>query len=85
MESIRLCVLFHLRQLCELVLTLPPSQLNNCGSVVVNVASGAIQDQATPGKNEYNGVFAFLIVIKGLDVLYGGSPVRPSQTRGGSR
>ncbi|GAA5854251.1 hypothetical protein JCM9279_005096 [Rhodotorula babjevae] len=45
--------------------------LNNCGSVVVNVASGAIQDQATPGKNEYNGVFAFLIVIKGLDVLYG--------------
>ncbi|GAA5931703.1 hypothetical protein JCM3775_000018 [Rhodotorula graminis] len=45
--------------------------LNNCGSVVVNVASGAIQDQAAPGKNEYNGVFAFLIVIKALDVLYG--------------
>ncbi|BGP48297.1 hypothetical protein JCM10450v2_004169 [Rhodotorula kratochvilovae] len=45
--------------------------LNNCGSVVVNVASGSIQDRATPGKSEYNNVFAFLIVIKGLDVIYG--------------
>ncbi|GAA5864570.1 hypothetical protein JCM8547_005584 [Rhodosporidiobolus lusitaniae] len=45
--------------------------LNNCGSVIMGVASGAIQDRTTPGKNEYANVFAFIIIIKGLDVLYG--------------
>jgi hypothetical protein len=35
--------------------------LNNCGSVVVNVSSAAIQDRAKPGPNEYDNVFYFLI------------------------
>ncbi|GJN90563.1 hypothetical protein Rhopal_003575-T1 [Rhodotorula paludigena] len=47
------------------------SPLNNCGSVIVNTASGAIQDRAKADKNQYNNVFAFLLVIKGLDVIYG--------------
>ncbi len=45
--------------------------LTNCGTVVVSVASGAIQDHSGTGVNQYNNVFAFLIVIKGLDVIYG--------------
>ncbi|GAA5822590.1 hypothetical protein JCM5353_005494 [Sporobolomyces roseus] len=45
--------------------------LNNCGSVVMNVASGAIQDKSGTGTDQYRYVFAFIIVIKGLDVLYG--------------
>ncbi|GAA5883023.1 hypothetical protein JCM16303_006796 [Sporobolomyces ruberrimus] len=45
--------------------------LNNCGSVVMNVASGSIQDQSGNGRTQYRYVFAFIIVIKGLDVLYG--------------
>lgn len=45
--------------------------LTNCGTVVVSVASGAIQDHSGTGVNQYNNVFAFLIVIKGLDVCYG--------------
>lgn len=39
--------------------------------MIVTVAAGAIQDRATPGWTEYNGVFAFLIAIKALDVLLG--------------
>ncbi|GAA6061515.1 hypothetical protein JCM10212_004505 [Sporobolomyces blumeae] len=45
--------------------------LQNCGSVIVNVASGAIQDQSGTGSDQYRYVFAFIITIKGLDVLYG--------------
>ncbi|GAA5993852.1 hypothetical protein JCM5350_004396 [Sporobolomyces pararoseus] len=45
--------------------------LNNCGSVTMNVAAGAIQDQSGKGSNQYRYVFAFIIAVKGLDVLYG--------------
>ncbi|GEM07226.1 MFS transporter [Rhodotorula toruloides] len=45
--------------------------LNSCGSVIVTVAAGAIQDRSAPGRTEYNAVFAFLIAIKAFDVLLG--------------
>ncbi|BGP32075.1 hypothetical protein JCM10296v2_003854 [Rhodotorula toruloides] len=45
--------------------------LNSCGSVIVTVAAGAIQDHAKPGRTEYNAVFAFLIAIKAFDILLG--------------
>ncbi|BGO94151.1 hypothetical protein NBRC10512_003768 [Rhodotorula toruloides] len=45
--------------------------LNSCGSVIVTVAAGAIQDRTKPGRTEYNTVFAFLIAIKAFDVLLG--------------
>ncbi|GAA5901154.1 hypothetical protein JCM6882_006131 [Rhodosporidiobolus microsporus] len=45
--------------------------LNNCGSTIMGVASGAIQDRAVADENQYDKVFAFIIIIKGLDVIYG--------------
>ncbi|GAA5866071.1 hypothetical protein JCM1840_003400 [Sporobolomyces johnsonii] len=46
--------------------------LNSCGTVVMSVSAGSIQDRSTGrGVNQYDYVFAFLIVMKGLDVLYG--------------
>ncbi|GAA5841028.1 hypothetical protein JCM3766R1_006641 [Sporobolomyces carnicolor] len=45
--------------------------LNNCGSVIMNVSSGAIQDQSGKGSNQYRYVFAFIIAVKALDVLFG--------------
>ncbi|BGP16233.1 hypothetical protein JCM10213_007612 [Rhodosporidiobolus nylandii] len=45
--------------------------LNNCNSVITNVAAGAIQDKSGTGKNQYSRVFAFLIAIKAIDVLLG--------------
>jgi len=45
--------------------------LANCGTVVVSVVSGVIQDQSGTGVSQYNSVFAFLIAIKGLDVIWG--------------
>lgn len=52
-------------------LSLSHTQLNSCGSVIVTVAAGAIQDRTKPGRTEYNTVFAFLIAIKAFDVLLG--------------
>ncbi|CEL57835.1 Major facilitator superfamily domain-containing protein 1 OS=Homo sapiens GN=MFSD1 PE=2 SV=2 [Rhizoctonia solani AG-1 IB] len=42
---------------------------NNAGSVIVDVAAGAIQD-TTPGGG-YNGVIAFFIALKGMEILWG--------------
>lgn len=37
----------------------------------MNVSSGAIQDQSGKGSNQYRYVFAFIIAVKALDVLFG--------------
>ncbi|QRV76658.1 major facilitator superfamily transporter [Ceratobasidium sp. AG-Ba] len=42
---------------------------NNAGSVIVDVAAGAIQDSTSGGG--YNGVIAFFIALKALEVLWG--------------
>ncbi|CAE6400123.1 unnamed protein product [Rhizoctonia solani] len=42
---------------------------NNAGSVIIDVAAGAIQDK-TPGGG-YNGVIAFFIALKGMEIFWG--------------
>ncbi|CAE6346181.1 unnamed protein product [Rhizoctonia solani] len=42
---------------------------NNAGSVIVDVAAGAIQDK-TPGDG-YNGVIAFFIALKSMEIFWG--------------
>ncbi|CAE6457712.1 unnamed protein product [Rhizoctonia solani] len=42
---------------------------NNAGSVIIDVAAGAIQD-TTPGGG-YNGVIAFFIALKSMEIFWG--------------
>jgi hypothetical protein len=37
------------------------SQLQNCGTTIMTVSAGAIQDRAADDKNQYRFVFAFII------------------------
>ncbi|KZV66987.1 MFS general substrate transporter [Peniophora sp. CONT] len=45
--------------------------LNNCGSVIMDVSAGAIQDRTPTGVHQYDRVFAFIIAIKSADIIYG--------------
>ena len=45
--------------------------LNNCGSVIMDVSAGAIQDRTPTGIHQYDRVFAFIIAIKSADIIYG--------------
>ncbi|KDN50038.1 hypothetical protein RSAG8_01374, partial [Rhizoctonia solani AG-8 WAC10335] len=42
---------------------------NNAGSVIIDVAAGAIQDKTTGGG--YNGVIAFFIALKSIEIFWG--------------
>ncbi|KAG8763235.1 hypothetical protein FRC11_005240 [Ceratobasidium sp. 423] len=42
---------------------------NNAGSVIIDVAAGAIQD-TTPGGG-YNGVIGFFIALKSMEIFWG--------------
>lgn len=45
--------------------------LNNCGTVIMDVSAGAIQDRTPTGTHQYDRVFAFIIAIKSADMIYG--------------
>ncbi|KAJ9092414.1 hypothetical protein QFC20_007369 [Naganishia adeliensis] len=44
---------------------------DSAGSTIVDIAVGAIQDRAPPGKSQYDNMFYFMIALKAVDVLYG--------------
>jgi len=45
--------------------------LNNAGSVIMDVSTGAIQDQSPTGRRTYDNVLYFLIALKAVDIGYG--------------
>ena len=45
--------------------------LNNAGSVIMDVSTGAIQDYTPSGRNTYDNVIYFLIATKAIDVFLG--------------
>lgn len=45
--------------------------LNNCGTVIMDVGAGAIQDHTPTGVHQYDYAFALLIAVKSADIVYG--------------